>query len=62
MPQDKSGKSLTTSQETPLSPNLENAPLDPDLARLLEAWGKLDPKLKHMIKMLATLEADRPGA
>jgi molybdopterin-binding protein len=54
----KTSQSLTTSQENPLSPNLENAQ-DPDLGRLLEAWGKMDPKLKRVL--LAALEPDRPG-
>jgi formylglycine-generating enzyme required for sulfatase activity len=57
--QQEAAQSLTATHKKPLSPNLENAQ-DPDLARLLDAWAKLDPKLKGM--MLAALEPDRPDA
>jgi hypothetical protein len=56
--QQERGQALTATHKNPLSPNLENAQ-DPDLARLLEAWGKMEPKLKRLL--LAALEPDRPG-
>jgi hypothetical protein len=37
----------------------QQRPLDPDLARLVDAWPNLSATAKRMI--LAAVEADRPG-
>jgi hypothetical protein len=60
IPQQEPDKALTTTQEIPVAQTLprENSQ-DPDLARLLDAWGKMDPKFKRLL--LAALEPDRPG-
>jgi hypothetical protein len=47
------------SQKGPDSSPLEGAKIDPDLARLVDAWPTLPPTVKRMI--LAALEATGPG-
>jgi hypothetical protein len=45
------------SQKDPESSPLEGAQIDPDLARVVDAWPTLSPTVKRII--LATLEASK---
>jgi hypothetical protein len=51
---------VTESLENPLAHSLaRESQIDPDLARLIDAWPILPPTVKRMI--LAALEASGPG-
>jgi hypothetical protein len=55
-PQEQSYKTLMENLSFPLAHSLAHDPqIDPDLARLIEAWPTLPPTAKRMI--LAVLEA-----
>ena len=59
-PQGKADTPVTTSPAFPLAYSLaRETQIDPDLARLIDAWPSLSPTVKRMI--LAALEASEPG-
>jgi hypothetical protein len=60
-PQRPSKKAVREAVEKPLAHSLaRETQIDPDLARLIDAWPNLSPTVKRMI--LAALEASGPGA
>jgi hypothetical protein len=54
------GATLFKAGNQTISTSPQQRPLDPDLARLVDAWPNLSATAKRMI--LAAVEADRPGA
>ena len=60
-PQAKADTSVTASPSFPLAHSLAHeSRIDPDLARLIDAWPDLPHTAKRMI--LAALEASKPGS
>jgi hypothetical protein len=59
-PKCKSAQEVTETPPEPLAQSLaRETPIDPDLARLIDAWPDLPPTVKRMI--LAALEASGPS-